>query len=685
MCDQVIARKFPVVLLIVVLGVTANPQLDIPQFSDPIPPQNPPNDQRTNNQFRGDIRHLLQQLDVQGSEQCTNNVAAQWNYETNINQLTQLGALNAQQQYSDFQHAVWDLLIKVSREQVPNMQIWRQVRLLTMIGPAALSPTQLDRYNRLINDMLAIYNGATICAMNEPFRCALRLQPDLVNIMAKSRNWDELQYVWTEWRRKTGQNIKELYEQMVALSNEAAKLNNFTDTAEYWTFPFDSPTFQLDIEDTWDQIKPLYDLLHAYVRRKLRDFYGPERISRQAPLPAHILGNMWAQSWSNILDITIPYPGKDFLDVSQEMNRQGYTPQDMFRIAEDFFVSLNMTAMPLDFWTGSLLEEPVDRAVLCQPSAWDFCNKQDFRIKMCTKVTMKDLIMAHHEMAHIHYFIQYRQQPKVFRDGANPGFHEAIGEAIALSVGTPKHLQYLGLVQASVDDSSIDINYLYSMALDKVAFLPFALTMDKWRWDVYAGNVNKDEYNCHWWRLREKYSGLKPPVLRSEIDFDPGSKYHIPANIPYIRYFVGTVLQFQLHRAMCRLAGQYDPNDLNKPLHKCDIYRSKEAGYLLSRLMEKGSSVPWPEALFQATGESRMDGSALREYFRPLEDWLRSENLRTQEFVGWVYDGDYCKQSIQTAGLQVYGGFYNEGFVQKSSIYISIFVPALLAMILSFF
>ncbi|XP_023311938.1 angiotensin-converting enzyme-like [Anoplophora glabripennis] len=207
----------------------------------------------------------------------------------------------------------------------------------------------------------------------------------------------------------------------------------------------------------------------------------------------------------------------------------------MFRLAEDFFVSLNMSALPLDFWQGSIFEEPLDRVVLCQPSAWDFCNRRDFRIKMCTNVNMKDLITAHHETAHIHYFMQYKNQPKVFRDGANPAFHEAIGEAIGLSVSTPRHLQALGLVQPSVDDTAVDINYLYSMALEKVAFLPFAYVMDKWRYDVFKGEIGKDQYNCHWWRLSEQYQGIKPPVLRSEIDFDPGAKYHIPANIPYLR------------------------------------------------------------------------------------------------------------------------------------------------------
>uniref|UniRef100_A0A6P7FKT6 Angiotensin-converting enzyme n=1 Tax=Diabrotica virgifera virgifera TaxID=50390 RepID=A0A6P7FKT6_DIAVI len=449
-----------------------------------------------------DIRGLLQALDIQASQMCTNNVAAQWNFETNINEATQLEAINAQQFYSDFQHGVWDLLNKVGNINSLDPQTFRQIKYYSVIGPSALPPEELDRYNRLINDMLVLYNTGSICAFNDPLHCGLRLQPDLSKIMAKSRNWDELQYVWTEWRRNSGQKMKDSYEQMVKVSNNAARANNFTDTADYWSFPFESPSLMLDMEDAWEEVKPLYELLLTYVRRKLREYYGPEKINRQAPLPAHILGNMWGQSWSNIFDITQPYPGQSFLDVTPEMIKQGYTPPDLFRLAEDFFVSMNMSVLPLEFWQGSVLQEPLDRIVLCQPSAWDFCNRRDFRIKMCTNVNMKDLITAHHEMAHIYYFIQYKNQPKVFRDGANPAFHEAIGEAIGLSVGTPRHLQALGLVQKSIDRVAVDINFLYSMALDKIVFLPFALVMDKWRYDVFKGVVQKEEYNCHWWLLR---------------------------------------------------------------------------------------------------------------------------------------------------------------------------------------
>ncbi|XP_044757835.1 angiotensin-converting enzyme-like [Coccinella septempunctata] len=513
------------------------PRNDIPGGRrDGFDPNNPDDRFRNRSPYRGDIRGLLQALDLQASQQCTANVAAQWNFETNVNEVTQLEALKAQQYYSEFQRGLWDLINHLDNlETVPDPTIFRQLKYYSIVGPAALPPEKLDRYNRLINDMLSVYNSANICAYNEPFRCGLRLQPDLVTIMAKSRNWDELQHVWTEWRRNTGQLIKDSYEQMVQISNEAAKLNNFSDTADYWNFPFESSNLHEELEDVWQEVKPLYEQLHTYVRRRLREYYGSEKISRQAPLPAHILGNMWAQSWINIMDITAPYPGQKFLDVTPEMLKQGYAPVDIFRLAEDFFVSLNMTPLPLDFWSGSVLQEPLDRVVLCQPSAWDFCNRRDYRIKMCTRVNMKDLITAHHELAHIHYFMQYKNLPKVFRDGANPAFHEAIGEAIGLSVGTPRHLQSLGLVQTSVEDLEVDINFLYSMALDKLPFLPFAYIMDKWRYEIFRKERLKDQYNCNFWRLSEEYMGIKPPVLRSEMDFDPGSKYHIPANIPYLR------------------------------------------------------------------------------------------------------------------------------------------------------
>ncbi|XP_032666101.1 angiotensin-converting enzyme-like isoform X2 [Odontomachus brunneus] len=667
--------------LILCLLSVVSAQLDLPQYRDDAP--DGPGRQLPSNEL--DVRNILARLDFLGAERCSANVVAQWAYETDVNEYSQLQALEAQRLYADFQYQAWYLISRIDRNAIQDPTIRRRLRYLSVVGPSALPPDQLDRYNRLINDMLAVYNGATICAYNDPFRCGLRLYPEISQIMAKSRDWDELQYVWTEWRRRSGAPIRDLYQQLVTLNNDAARLNNFTDAAEYWMFPYESPNFQQDIEEVWETIRPLYEELHAYVRRKLRDLYGPEKIGGHAPLPSHILGNVWGQSWSNLLDVTLPYPGKTYLDVTQEMQAQGYTPIDMYRVAQDFYLSINLSAMPPEFWAGSIIVDPGNRPLICQASAWDFCNRLDYRIKMCTKVTMKDLITVHHEMAHIQYFLRYSGLPREFRDGANPGFHEAVGEAIALSVATPRHLQTLDLANKFIDERAADINYLFSLAMEKLVLLPFSIVMDRWRWDVFRGYVNREEYNCHWHRLMEQYTGTKPPVLRSEDDFDPGAKYHIPANIPYIRNFVAGVLQFQLYGALCQAAGQRYLNDPRRPLHKCDFYKSPEAGRILGTLMERGSSMPWQDTLQEAINEFRLDGTALREYFRPLEDWLRTENLRTGEVVGWSYDGDFCKRSIETAGLQVYGsGFYN-GATSVRASWVATGVLALTLWIVSMF
>ncbi|KAH8273874.1 hypothetical protein KR044_002450 [Drosophila immigrans] len=605
------------------------------------------------------LRNLLVETDQKGSQECTANVAAQWNFETNVNDFTQTEALNAQQRYVEYQRITAEQSKHINKDLIFDRRLYRQLMLQSEVGPNALPLDVLDRYNRLLNEMLFLYNGASICAYQQPFQCDLHYIPNLKDIMAKSRDWDELQHTWVEYHRKAGRGMRDNYEQLVDVMQEVAYVNNVTNGGEYWYLAYESGNFRQDMDIVWEQIRPLYELLHSYVRRKLRDYYGPDRINRIAPIPSHILGNMYGQSWSNVLDIIIPYPGRKLIDVTPRMVEQGYTPLLMFQLAEEFFTSINMSAVGPEFYRNSVFEQPLDRRVLCEPSAWDFCNRHDFRVKICTDINQRSLISVHHEMAHIQYFLQYRHLPKIFRNGANPAFHQAVGDAIGLSVSTPKHLQTLGLLQRSLDESSYDINYLFTMAIDKATFLPFALTLDNWRYDIFSGNVNKRIMNCHYWNLRERYAGIKPPVLRSEQDFDLGAKYHIPANIPYVKYFFSTVLQFQLYRRMCLAAGQYVPNDPRKPLHKCDIYRQPAAGNILKKLMAKGASQPWQEVLEETLGEGRLDGSALREYFAPLEEWLRQESLRTNEYVGWNYDGDYCKRSIETAGLQIFGGYYN--------------------------
>ncbi|XP_054851332.1 angiotensin-converting enzyme [Eublepharis macularius] len=506
-------------------------------------------------------------------------------------------------------------------------RIKRILKKLSDIERAALSEEELKEYNQLLSDMETTYSVAKVCKGENGCKA---LDPDLTDIMAESRDYDELRNTWKDWRDVSGKKIRDQYKRYVILSNKAARLNGHADNGAFWRSLYETPTLEADLESIWQQLQPLYLNVHAYVRRALYKRYGAEHINLKGPIPAHLLGNMWAQSWANIFELVMPFPNATKVDATPAMKSQGWTPKMMFEQSDSFFKSLGLIPMPPEFWSRSMLEKPTDgREVVCHASAWDFYNRKDFRIKQCTVVNMDDLITAHHEMGHVQYFLQYKDQPISFRDGANPGFHEAIGDVMALSVSTPKHLHSIHLLDQVEDSPESDINYLMSIALDKIAFLPFGYLMDQWRWKVFDGRIKDDEYNQQWWNLRLKYQGLCPPVPRSEEDFDPGAKFHIPANVPYVRYFVSFIIQFQFHQALCEAAGHVGP------LHKCDIYQSKEAGTILGNALKLGYSKPWPEAMQLITGQPNMSAEALLTYFQPLTNWLIKENEKNTESLGW--------------------------------------------------
>jgi peptidyl-dipeptidase A len=372
-------------------------------------------------------------------------------------------------------------------------------------------------------------------------------------------------------------------------------------------------------------VRPLYLSLHAYVRWKLREKYGPDVVPEKGPIPAHLLGNLWAQEWANIDPLVAPRDADPGYDLTARLKAKGADAKEMVRYGERFFVSLGFAPLPASFWERSLFVKPRDRDVVCHASAWDVDNVEDLRIKMCIQTTAEDFRTIHHELGHNFYQRAYNRQPFLFRDSANDGFHEAIGDTIALSI-TPRYLKQIGLVDAEPDPSK-DIALLLEMALDKLAFLPFGLLVDQWRWKVFDGSIAPDRYNGAWWELREKYQGVSAPVARSEADFDPGAKYHVPANVPYTRYFLADILQFQFHRALCRASGQPGP------LNRCSIYDDKESGRRLQKMLEMGQSRPWPDALEALTGQREMDATAIADYFAPLKKWLDEQNAGHP--VGW--------------------------------------------------
>jgi peptidyl-dipeptidase A len=447
----------------------------------------------------------------------------------------------------------------------------------------------------------------------------------LERIMATSRDPDQLLAAWRGWRT-ISPPMREMYRRFVRLGNQGAVELGFRDLGELWRSGYDmSPAeFAAEVERLWGQVQPLYDALHCHVRARLVERYGPEVVPPRGPIPAHLLGNMWAQSWGNIYDTVAPIGGGG-LDVTEVLQESEVDARAMVEYGEGFFTSLGFDELPQTFWERSLFTKPRDREVVCHASAWAVDFEDDLRIKMCIEVDEEDFVTVHHELGHVFYFQAYAELDPLYRQGANDGFHEAVGDVVALSV-TPDYLVRVGLLDKAPEQADA-VPQLMRIALEKIAFLPFGLLMDQWRWQVFAGDITPERYNQAWWELRERYQGVAPPVARSEADFDPGAKYHIPANTPYTRYFLAHILQFQMHRELCRAAGH------EGPLHRCSIYGNEQAGRRLREMMALGASHPWPDALEVATGQRRMDASAIVDYFRPLLDWLEQQNQDRQ--CGW--------------------------------------------------
>lgn len=450
----------------------------------------------------------------------------------------------------------------------------------------------------------------------------------VTKLMATSRDPAELKRAWIGWH-SIGAPMRQRYARMAELGDEGARQLGYPDVGALWRSNYDMPPdqFAAEMDRLWDQLRPLYLSLHAYVRGQLVKKYGKEVVPPSGPIPADLLGNIWAQEWNNIYELMdSPKPAQNY-DLTSILVQRKTDAIGMVQHGENFFKSLGFAPLPETFWERSLFTKPADRDVVCHASAWDVDSKDDLRIKMCIQITEEDFRTIHHELGHNFYQRAYNNQPPLFQNSANDGFHEAVGDTIALSV-TPGYLKEIGLISA-VPPVSGDIDYLLQQALEKVAFLPFGLLIDKWRWEVFSGQVKPDQYNKAWWDLRLKYQGVAPPVPRTEADFDPGAKYHVPGNVPYARYFLARIYQFQFQRGLCKIAGY------EGPLHRCSIYGNKAAGAKLNEMLSMGASKPWPDALEVITGEKQLDASALADYFAPLKVWLDEQNSKNHYPVGW--------------------------------------------------
>jgi peptidyl-dipeptidase A len=501
----------------------------------------------------------------------------------------------------------------------------RQLELLrrgtTM--PAPDDPAKRAELASLATELESRYGSAKVC----PGEGECLDETAIIRLMAGERDYVRLLDAWRGWH-DTAAPTRPMYQRFVELANEGAREIGFADLGELWKSGYDMPPadFEAEAERLWSQVRPLYEQLHCHVRARLAEHYGEERVPRDGLIPAHLLGNIWAQEWGTLYDLMEPVPGVAQVDIDSALEAKGWDELRMTRVAENFFVSLGMPPLPDSFWERSLFTKPRDRDVVCHPSAWPIDGRDDVRLKQCIEPTAQHLTTLHHELGHIYYYLLYKDQPPLYQDGAHDGFHEGVGDTLELSM-TPAYLQAIGLVEEVEQNPAATLNLQMRLALDKIAFLPFGKLIDQWRWDVFAGRTPPDEYNATWWKLRAEYQGIAPAVARDETDFDAGAKYHIPGNTPYTRYFLARILQFQFHRALCEIAGH------TGPLHECSIYGSEAAGQRLITMLEMGASRPWPDALQLLTGSREMDASAIIDYFQPLMSWLETQNAGRS--CGW--------------------------------------------------
>ncbi|ETE61880.1 Angiotensin-converting enzyme 2 [Ophiophagus hannah] len=592
---------------------------------------------------------FLEQFDARATDLYYNASIASWNYNTNLTEENAKIMHEKDNIFSKFYGEACRNASMFNVNHITDETIKLQIRLLQS-GSTDSTKDQLDT---VLHKMSTLYS--------------------LDDIMANNWNYPERLWAWEGWRANVGKKMRPLYETYVELKNKYARLRGYADYGDYWRanyevdlpgkFQYQREQLITDVESTFKQ------QLHAYVRHHLYKRYGPELINPEGAIPAHLLGDMWGRFWTNLYPLMVPYPNKTSIDVTSAMEKKKWTVNSIFKAAEHFFISIGLFNMTVGFWKNSMLEEPKGgRKVVCHPTAWDM-GKEDYRIKMCTKINMEDFLTAHHEMGHIEYDMAYANQPFLLRNGANEGFHEAVGEIMSLSAATPKYLKSLGLLEPTFqEDAETDINFLLKQALTIVGTMPFTYMLEKWRWMVFAEQIPKDQWMKKWWEMKREIVGVVEPLPHNEEYCDPAALFHVANDYSFIRYYTRTIYQFQFQEALCKAAGH------TKELYKCDISDSTNAGRILKDMLALGSSQPWTKALESITGSLKMDAKPFCQYFDPLLKWLEKTN--SNENVGWnVNWTPYSKDAIKVRislkaalGDDAYNWDESEMFLFKSTI-----------------
>ena len=507
----------------------------------------------------------------------------------------------------------------------PSASLRRKLLLLrtslAAVGPSAPEPRQ--ELWGVLEGMERAYDRSTACPVAGG---ACLDRPALERLFAESRETDERLDAWLGWHRAAAPG-RSAYRRFVELANAGARELGYADTGALWRTAHDLPPGApgAALDRIWNELRPLYESLHCLVRARLGETYGTAVAPPDEAIPAHLLGSPWGGRWEALYDL-VRSPERELRDeLTRRLERRRIDAAAMARLGERFFHSLGFGPLPATFRARSRLVGAADAGIVCRPGAWHIDAGSDVRLRMCIEGSADDLVTVHEMLGRTHYHWAYRFQDPLFRtDPAAGGFEAGVAGAIGLSM-TPEYFVRAGVLERvpAVDE----VGLLLRRALETLAYVPFGLAVDRWRSEVFSGQVGVEAYNRTWWELRRSYQGVGPAAPRGDAAFDPGAAAPVAGNRPSTPGVIGRILQFQLHRALCEAAGD------TRALHECSVFGSRRAGARLLAMMEPGAGRPWPEALESLTGTRALDAGAMLDYFAPLAAWLDAQNAgRT---CGW--------------------------------------------------
>ncbi|XP_077483443.1 angiotensin-converting enzyme-like [Amblyomma americanum] len=600
-------------------------------------------------------RYLLGELESVQSRMCGEIASALWNFSVDSSEPNAEILDDTLQRHSNNHLELRKSVARFNWTSYTNATLRRAFEKLSFLGKYALDEKSIAKYLYLETKLSNTLWNLTVCQYRggregSEADCHVKY-PDLVWIFSLSENNGERLHYFKQWMSQTGRSREDFLELMKIVRLES-RLNGFTNSADYIMFLYEWPTFREDTENVWNALLPLYRQMHGLVRTRLIRMYGSRRVSLTGPVDVHLLG---AQGYLTSNEVGLPAAAawNEKLPISSKV--PNLTAVRMFKLAESFYVSLGLPRLPPEFWEKSRVElSPSEAGFLFEASAWDFCNGQDYRIKMRSEATVSGLRTAYHELAHVYYFMQYKYLPHVFRTGANPGFHEAVADALSwLGIRSQSLQERLGVELQGADAG---MRNLLEFAFDHVGPTFHSIATSKWLWKVLDEPESDENVDSLYWKMRQvvlrphkgmtsslqlrsrdiydsffrlKYEGIRTPLDSGKRRFHPPADYDFLAHVNRIRSMFSFIAQMQIIKYLCAAANH------TARLHECDIYGSKEAGRRLISILKLGSSVPFPDVV-EMINEDRskiLDPSAVLDYFSPVLEWLK--NNEPEGYVGW--------------------------------------------------